>query len=127
MSTVFFHEENDLKLLTALMLILPITVACADSNKSMTQKMFKPLIELQCANELKSSKIWQASAFLWSSTQQNQAQEKICACVSDNALNDIPATELLKATVSESAKDSLVQKAVMNSLKGCAKEALNYR
>ena len=125
MSTVFFHEENDLKLLTALMLILPITVACADSNKSMTQKMFKPLIELQCANELKSSKIWQASAFLWSSTQQNQAQEKICACVSDNALNDIPATELLKATVSESAKDSLVQKAVMNSLKGCAKEALN--
>ena len=96
-------------------------------NINVTRTKRDSLIELQCANELKSSKIWQASAFLWSSTQQNQAQEKICACVSDNALNDIPATELLKATVSESAKDSLVQKAVMNSLKGCAKEALNYR
>lgn len=108
------------------MLILPITVACADSNKTMTQKILKPLIEQQCGSELKSSKIWQASAFLWSNTQRDHAQDKICACVSDNALNDIPTAELLKATVSEEAKDRLVQKAVMNSLKGCAKQALNY-
>ena len=127
MNTAFFHEENRMKFLTSLTLfiILPVTVACADSStETITHKMLKPLIEQQCASELKASKIWQVSAFLWTATQQQHAQQKICGCVSENALNDVPAKQLVMATFNEAAKNKLIQQAVMNSLKGCAKEAL---
>ena len=67
-----------------------ITVMAATiQEQTWTQKVFKPLIELQCANELKSSKIWQASSFFFSAEQQQKAQQNICGCVSDNALNDV--------------------------------------
>jgi len=39
-------------------------------------------------------------------------------------LNDVPAKQLVMATFNEAAKNKLIQQAVMNSLKGCAKEAL---
>lgn len=108
-----------------LFIILPVTVACADSStETITHKMLKPLIEQQCASELKASKIWQVSSFLWTATQQQHAQQKICGCVSENALNDVPAKQLVMATFNEAAKNKLIQQAVMNSLKGCAKEAL---
>ncbi|WP_372404354.1 hypothetical protein ACDW34_06170 [Acinetobacter piscicola] len=114
-----------MKIFTALtlLMIVPITVACADSDsKSVTQKMLKPLIEQQCATELKNSKVWQTSSLFWSTTQQSNAQHKICGCVSENALNNVGTKELWVASVNESAKNKLIEKAVVNSLKGCAAE-----
>ena len=108
-----------------LLLLLPITVACADADsKSVTQKMLKPLIEQQCGRELKANKIWQASSFFWSKSQQDHAQKKICSCVGENALNDVSNKELLMATVNESAKNKLIENAVINSIKGCTQEVL---
>lgn len=102
-----------------------ITVMAATiQEQTWTQKVFKPLIELQCANELKSSKIWQASSFFFSAEQQQKAQQNICGCVSDNALNDVSTKELLLASVNETAKNKLINHAISNSLKGCAQEAL---
>ena len=107
------------------LLLLPMTVACANADsKSTTQKILKPLIEQQCGSELKSNKIWQASSFFWSKSQQDHAQNKICGCVSENALNDVSNKDLLMAMINESAKKKLIQNAVMNSIKGCAQEAL---
>lgn len=116
-----------MKFLTAvtLLVLVPVTVACADSDsKTLTQKALQPLIEQQCGSELKANKIWQASSFFWSKSQQVHAQNKICGCVSDNALNDVSNKELLMATINESAKNKLIQNAVMNSIKGCAQEIL---
>ena len=110
---------------SVLLLLLPMMVACADADsKSVTQKMLKPLIEQQCGRELKANKIWQASSFFWSKSQQDHAQNKICGCVSENALNDVSNKDLLMAMINESAKKKLIQNAVMNSIKGCAQEAL---
>ena len=93
-------------------------------NQSVAQKILKPLIEQQCGSELKANKIWQASSFFWSTSKQDHAQQKICGCVSENALNDVSNKALLMAMINESAKKELIQNAVMNSIKGCAQEAL---
>lgn len=117
------------RILVLLLCITPISVTeifAEDSSKipSTTQKMLKPLIELQCESELKSSKLWQASTFFMSSTQQSAKQKQICACVGEHALDQVPTKDLFMAMVNESAKNKLVQQAVMNSLKGCAQEAI---
>ena len=110
---------------SVLLLLLPMMVACTDTDsKSLTQKMLKPLIEQQCGRELKANKIWQASSFFWSKSQQDHAQKKICSCVGENALNDVSNKELLMATVNESAKNKLIENAVINSIKGCTQEVL---
>ncbi|MGR3976692.1 hypothetical protein FW754_03200 [Acinetobacter sp. 1207_04] len=93
-------------------------------NQSVAQKMLKPLIEQQCGSELKANKIWQASSFFWSTSKQDHAQKKICGCVSENALNDVSSKDVLMATINESAKNKLIQNAVVNSIKGCTQELL---
>lgn len=116
-----------MKFLTALTIltIVPITVACADSDThTMRQKMLKPIIEQQCQGELKSSKIWQAASIFWSDSRQKQVQQKICTCVSDNALNDVSNKDLMLAVVNEETKNKIIHQAVLNSLKSCAQEVL---
>ncbi len=116
-----------MKFLTTLTLltIVPITVACADSDShTMRQKMLKPIIEQQCQSELKTSKIWQAASIFWNDSQQKQAQKKICGCVGDNALKDVSNTDLAMASVSEETKNKVIHQAVLNSIKGCAQEVL---
>ena len=108
-----------------LLMMLPITVACADSDsKSIRQKLLKPIIDLQCQNELKASKIWQASSIFLSESQLKNAQQKVCGCVSENALNNVSNKNLLLASVDEETKNKVIHQAVVNSLKGCAKEVL---
>jgi|GEM_PF-446996 len=116
------------RLLIVLLVLLIIGVVIfaytGNQKQSTVQRILKPVIELQCGNELKASKLWQASALFLSTEQQNHAQEKICGCVSENALNHVPTQDLLMATVNEHAKNKLVQQALINSLKGCVPEAL---
>lgn len=108
---------------------LSCTLVFASTNQgekgtTLTQKMLKPLIELQCQSELQQSKLWKASSLFMSETKQNHLQNSVCGCVSDHALDDISTKELVIASVNTSAKDKLIRQAVMNSLSGCAQQAL---
>ena len=101
-----------------------VSVFASDKNPTFTQKMLQPLIERGCKNELNDSKVWQSAAWFMSSEQQATVQKQICGCVGEHALQDISAKELAMASISESAKNSLIKQAVMNSVKGCAQDAL---
>ena len=89
------------------------------AQQSTMQKMLKPVIEHQCALELKDSNLWKASTFLMTPPNKLQFQNEVCGCVAENALNDVPATELAHAAVSTDAKNQLIHKAVLNTVKGC--------
>lgn len=101
-----------------------VSVFATDKNSTLTQKMLKPVIEQGCKSELNDSKVWQSAAFFMSSEQQTTVQKQICGCVGEHALQDISAKELAMASMSESAKNSLIKQAVVNSVKGCAQDAL---
>lgn len=107
------------------LLIGSVAVFATNKNSTLTQKMLKPVVEQACKSELNDSKIWQSAALFMSVERQGSVQKQICGCVSDNALNDVSAKELVMASVNEAAKDSLIQQAVLNSVKGCAQAALN--
>lgn len=94
-----------------------------NQQQSATQRILKPLIELQCEHELKASKLWQASSLVLTTTQLNHAQNKICECVGNHALSHISTKDLVIASVDETVKNKVIQQALINSLKGCVKEA----
>lgn len=102
-----------------------VSVFATDKNSTFTQKVLKPVIEQDCKSELNASKVWQSAALFMSSEQQKTAQKQICGCVSEHALQNISAKELAMAAIDESAKNSLIKQAMMNSVKGCAQDALN--
>ncbi|OTG72412.1 hypothetical protein B9T26_10340 [Acinetobacter sp. ANC 4169] len=101
-----------------------VSVFATDKNSTLTQKMLKPVIEQSCKSELKDSKVWKTAAFFMNSEQQSTTQKQICGCVSDHALNDVSVKDLALASVNEAAKNSLIKQAVVNSVKGCAQDAL---
>lgn len=94
----------------------------SQSDMSLTQKALKPVIAYQCGQELKESKIWKVSTYLMQDSNKAKLEHNVCNCVGEKALKDIPATTLLKATVSEEAKNQVARQAVANSLKGCVQE-----
>ncbi|MDK1683765.1 hypothetical protein ACBQ24_03040 [Acinetobacter terrestris] len=106
------------------LLVGSISVFATDKNSTLTQKMLKPVVEQGCKSELNDSKIWKSAALFMSSERQSSVQKQICGCVSDHALNDVSVKELAMASVSEEAKNSLIKQAILNSIKGCAQEAL---
>ena len=110
--------------LVAGLVIGSMSVFATNQDHSLTQKMLKPVLEQSCKSELNDSKIWQSAALFMSSERQSSVQKQICGCVSDNALKDVSAKDLAMASFSEEAKNSLIKQAVLNSVKGCAQEAL---
>ncbi|WP_407303307.1 hypothetical protein [Acinetobacter sp.] len=101
-----------------------MSIFAMNKNSNLTQKMLKPVVEQGCKIELNDSKIWQSTALFMSSERQSSVQKQICGCVSDHALKDVSVQDLARASLSEDAKNSLIQHAVLNSIKGCAQEAL---
>lgn len=112
-----------LKFLWPVLAVSLINPVCADT--SMTQKALKPLIEYQCGQELKDSKVWKMGTYFMAEANKQHLQQKVCGCVGEHALEGVPAKTLLKATVDEETKKELTRKAIANSLKGCMGEFIN--
>ncbi|CAM4345548.1 hypothetical protein [Acinetobacter pragensis] len=104
---------------TAVMASAVSCFAQVQAGQSAVQKMLKPVIEHQCSMELKDSNLWKASTFLMTERNKQQFQQEVCSCVGENALNEVPAAELAHAAVSTEAKNQLIHKAVLNTVKGC--------
>ena len=109
-------------LLTVFMAAMLVFAAVSDSV--FLQKMLKPVVVQSCKNELKQSKLWQSAAFFISTEHKAELEKEICSCVGDHALNHVSAQDLARAYINESAKKSLIQQAVLSSVKGCVERAL---
>lgn len=96
----------------------------AHAQSTFTQKILQPVIEYECKQELESSKTWKVATFLMSSEKQTKVEKNVCQCVGKHAMDDIKATDVLKASIGEDAKNSLIKQVVMNSVKGCVAEVL---
>lgn len=117
------------KLLTLAVVMLGVLSGCnsTDSNghnTTLSQKMLRPVIAHECQSELTKSKVWKASSLFLAAETQNQIKDQACTCVSQHALDDVATSQILKATVSETAKKELVRQAVVNSLSGCLQDTL---
>ena len=105
--------------LTTTTTLLTLLVAGCGQNPVNTQKVLKPLVNYQCHQELKDSKLWKATTLLVGEAKLQTWENQACECVSENALKDVPAQQLAHAMVNEEAKNKLVRQVVLNSVKGC--------
>ena len=123
---LFSHSNRSIfaSSITFLAAVLISSAASADKS-SLSQRMLKPVIEYQCSQELNSSKIWKGAALCMSAKQKKDSQAAICQCVSEHAMDDIGAKDLMTAAVNETEKNKLISKAVLNSMRGCAQQVLN--
>lgn len=110
---------------TLLMVVLSAVVIFSSRPDSIfLKKMLKPVIVQSCNNELKQSKFWQTAAFFMSTARQAGLEKEICKCVSEHALDHVATQDLLRASIDKSAKEHLIQQAVLSSIKGCAARVL---
>ena len=98
--------------------------ALANKSESLSQKLLKPVIQIKCDQEISASAIWKGAAFFMNEKQQQENKKAICQCVSEHAMDDMNAQDLLKASFNEAEKDKLVNKAIKNSVKGCVQQVL---
>ena len=66
-----------LKFLWSVLAVSLINPACADT--SMTQKALKPVIEYQCGQELKDSKVWKMGTYFMAEANKQHLQQKCVA------------------------------------------------
>lgn len=108
-----------------ILLIVVIFIFAISQNQKLTQTIFKPIIAQQCKNELTNSKYWQSMRLIISSERQIHVQQHICSCVSEHALKDISAKNLLLASLDEAKKNRLTHQAILNSMQACTQTTLN--
>lgn len=109
---------NMKKLILVLSACTVVFSGCSQSEEA-AKNALKPLIAYQCDQEIQNTKIWKNSAWLLSEEKRNELKKQACDCVGENALNNVSAETILKATVDDKVKDELIQQAMVNALKAC--------
>ena len=94
-------------------------ISFAESDRSLLRKALDKAVELKCQSELQQSAIFKGARFLMTEEAAENSKQQICACVGENALNDVQGTQILKATFNEEEKNQLVKQAIVNSLRHC--------
>ena len=118
-----------MKLIKIVLVILLVLVVLAiylvfNHPTVVKQKVLQPVIEYQCAKELSSSDIWKTASLFMSNEQQEKNQNTICSCIGQHAMDNVSFKELIHALIDEQEKEKFASKAVQNSIRGCARDAL---
>ena len=73
----------------------------------------------QCSVELNKRQEWRLVALAVSAEKQQQWEDQICGCVSEEAPNSVTVTDLVQAAPNESARASIVGNAVTKTVTSC--------
>ena len=73
----------------------------------------------QCSVELNKRQEWRLVALAVSAEKQQQWEDQICGCVSEEAPNSVTVTDLVQAATNESARARIVGNAVTKTVTSC--------
>ena len=73
----------------------------------------------QCSVELNKRQEWRLVALAVSAEKQQQWEDQLCGCVSEEAPNSVTVTDLVQAATNESARASIVGNAVTKTVTSC--------
>lgn len=73
----------------------------------------------QCSVELNKRNEWRLMALAVSSEKQQQWEDQICGCVSEEAPNSVTVTDLVQAATNQSARTTIVANAVTKTVTSC--------
>ena len=73
----------------------------------------------QCSVELNKRQEWRLVALAVSAEKQQQWEDQICGCVSEEAPNSVTVTDLVQAATNQSARNTIVAGAVTKTVTSC--------
>ena len=73
----------------------------------------------QCSVELNKRQEWRLVALAVTAEKQQQWEDQICGCVSEEAPTSVTVTDLVQAATNESARASIVGNAVTKTVTSC--------
>ena len=99
------------------------TTSSNGSNGGAATAIGKSLIQNyahnQCSVEVNKRQEWRLMALAVSAEKQQQWEDQICGCVSEEAPNSVTVTDLVQAATNESARASIVGNAVTKTVTSC--------
>ena len=76
----------------------------------------------QCSVELNKRQEWRLVALVVSAEKQQQWEDQICGCVSEEAPNSVTVTDLVQAATNQSARNTIVASAETKTVPSCLKK-----
>ena len=73
----------------------------------------------QCSVELNKRQEWRLVALAVTAEKQQQWEDQICGCVSEEAPNSVTVTDLVQAATNQSARNTIVAGAVTKTVTSC--------
>lgn len=82
--------------------------------------MLKTVIDGQCRTELNNRNEWRAIALAMSAERQRQWEDRICSCVSEDALNQVSVADLT-SMLDTNSRNQAVAKITARTVTSCVK------
>ena len=73
----------------------------------------------QCSVELNKRQEWRLVALAVTAEKQQQWEDQICGCVSEEAPNSVTVTDLVQAATNQSSRTGIVANAVTKTVTSC--------
>ena len=73
----------------------------------------------QCSVEFNKRQEWRLVALAVTAEKQQQWEDQICGCVSEEAPNSVTVTDLVQAATNQSARTGIVANAVTKTVTSC--------
>ncbi|ENU30361.1 hypothetical protein F991_01756 [Acinetobacter sp. CIP-A165] len=117
------------------LVIAPVVLAfagCAatDTNNTATTSQqlgvaaLKVAVNAKCLNEINNVAACKTATRFMTTEQRNDIQTNVCGCVSDKAPESVTTFELATAAIDPSARATIVNKVVSETVNACVNEAL---
>ena len=84
----------------------------------------KIAVNATCLNEINTLPAWKTATRYMTADQRDNIQTNVCGCVSDKAPNSVTAVELATAAIDPSARATIVNQVVSQTVNACVAETL---
>lgn len=97
----------------------------ATTSQQLGMAALKVAVNAKCINEINTLPAWKTATRLMTVEQRETIQTNVCGCVSEKAPNSVTAVELATAAIDPTARATIVNQVVSETVNACVAEVLN--
>ena len=96
----------------------------ATTSQQLGVTALKIAVNAKCINEIHTLPAWKTATRLMTSEQRENIQTNVCGCVSEKAPNSVTTIELATAAIDPTARATIVNQVVSETVNACVAEVL---
>jgi len=99
--------------------------SAATTSQQLGMAALKVAVNAKCINEINTLPAWKTATRLMTVEQRETIQTNVCGCVSEKAPNSVTAVELATAAIDPTARATIVNQVISETVNACVAEVLN--